>query len=205
VNEHASEVPENGSRRAPSPVNARRTGAGIGPEELTASIAAHDSPQNPQVRLVLDGEGQDTGRYEVVAGARGPAAMKLFRSISACPGAFPYPVQSSAKLILAENVVREPLHPADQVKAGAIRPRHPGSRSQPPRPSPPTPRANGVTRSLYGAGRHRRSCSVEAPACDLAGFSIRGRWRIGSRATAVPFPSTDFNLEHASRPTLIQT
>jgi ParB family chromosome partitioning protein len=70
------------TKLALSLVNARRTGAGIGLEELAASIAAHGLLQNLQVRSVLDGEGQETSRYEVVAGARRLAAMKLLAN---CP------------------------------------------------------------------------------------------------------------------------
>ena len=57
--------------------NVRRTGRGSGIEELAASIQAHGLLQSLAVRAKLDADGQPTGRYEVVAGGRRLAALKL--------------------------------------------------------------------------------------------------------------------------------
>jgi hypothetical protein len=48
----------------PSPANVRKTGAGVGIEELAASIAAHGLLQNMRVRA------GKSGKFEVVAGGR---------------------------------------------------------------------------------------------------------------------------------------
>jgi len=55
----------------------RKTGGSAGIEELAASIAAHGLLQNLSVRAVLDEQQAETGKFEVVAGARRLAAMRL--------------------------------------------------------------------------------------------------------------------------------
>ena len=55
----------------PSPANVRKTGVKIGIDELAASIAAHGLLQNLQVRPSKD------GKYQVIAGGRRLAALKL--------------------------------------------------------------------------------------------------------------------------------
>jgi len=59
------------NRLVPSPANVRKTGKTLGIEELAASIAAHGLLQNLQVRAVAK------GKFEVVAGGRRLAALKL--------------------------------------------------------------------------------------------------------------------------------
>ena len=59
------------SKLIPCPANVRRTGRNDGIEELAASIKAHGLLQNLQVRA---GAG---GKFEVVAGQRRLAALKL--------------------------------------------------------------------------------------------------------------------------------
>ncbi len=54
-----------------SPSNVRKTGAKVGIEALAANIAAIGLLQNLQVRPT------DSGSYEVVAGSRRMAALKL--------------------------------------------------------------------------------------------------------------------------------
>jgi ParB family chromosome partitioning protein len=54
-----------------SPANVRKTSVMIGIEELAASIEAHGLLQNLQVREAAN------GKYEVVAGGRRLAALKL--------------------------------------------------------------------------------------------------------------------------------
>jgi hypothetical protein len=60
-----------GSLAASVAGNVRKTGVKTGIDELAASIAAHGLLQNLQVRPVPD------GKYQVVAGARRLAALKL--------------------------------------------------------------------------------------------------------------------------------
>ena len=58
------------AKLSPSAANVRRTGAGAGIEALAASIQAHGLLQSLVVQPRLDGTGQPTKLYEVVAGAR---------------------------------------------------------------------------------------------------------------------------------------
>lgn len=110
------------SKLVPSGANVRRTGCDAGIEELAESIAAHGLLQSLSVRPVTDGGGQETGRYEVIAGGRRLAAMKLLAKRKGMAKSAPVPclVQAAGEaeeLSLAENVVREQLHPADQFEA----------------------------------------------------------------------------------------
>ena len=110
------------SKLVPSPANVRRTACDAGIEELAASIAAHGLLQSLSVRPVTDGDGQASGRYEVIAGGRRLAAMKMLAKRKAMAKSAPVPclVQAAGEaeeLSLAENVVREQLHPADQFEA----------------------------------------------------------------------------------------
>ena len=114
------------SKLVPSPANARRTGAGLGIEALAASIQAHGLLQSLVVRPALDGQGQATGRYEVAAGGRRLAALKLLakRRRIGKGAAIPCRVLDGdgvdgAEASLAENVVRVDMHPADQFEAFA--------------------------------------------------------------------------------------
>ena len=112
------------SRLKASAANARRTDTGLGIEELAASIAAHGLLQMPVVTPELDGEGQETGFFNVTAGERRRKALlrlvkdkKLRKSepIACLVRADGEP----AELSLAENSVRLTMHPADQVEAFA--------------------------------------------------------------------------------------
>lgn len=104
------------NRLIPSPANARKTGTGLGIEELAASIAAHGLLQNLQVR---PGTG---GKYEVVAGGRRLAALKLLAKQKAIAKATGIACnvldgEDAGEISLAENVLRLPMHPADQFEA----------------------------------------------------------------------------------------
>jgi ParB family chromosome partitioning protein len=104
--------------------NVRRTGRGNGIEELAASIAAHGLLQSLVVRPKLDGSGEPTGRYEVVAGGRRLIALKLLAKRKAFGKAGPVPCrvldgEDAGEASLAENVVRLDMHPADQFEAFA--------------------------------------------------------------------------------------
>ena len=97
----------------PSPLNVRKTKTGI--EGLAASIAAHGLLQNLQVR--------PTGEeFEVVAGGRRYEALKLLAKQKkiAPDHAVPCEVRDgddATEISLAENELREAMHPADQFDA----------------------------------------------------------------------------------------
>jgi ParB family chromosome partitioning protein len=109
------------SKLVPSAHNVRRTGRESGIEELAASIAAHGLLQSLSIRPVLDGEGAEIGKYEVIGGGRRLAALKLLVKRKQAPKSAPVPCVivegEGEELSLAENVVRENLHPADQFEA----------------------------------------------------------------------------------------
>ena len=76
------------------------------------------------VRPKLDGEGQPTDRFEVVAGGRRLVALKLLAKRKRITKGIPVPCRvldgegvEGAEASLAENVVRLDMHPADQFEA----------------------------------------------------------------------------------------
>ena len=102
-----------------APENVRKTPPDAAAEaELKASIASHGLIEN----LVVRSDGPDGG-YAVVAGGRRLAALKALATDGVLDAAHPVPcliVQgdaASSELSLAENIVRIPMHPADQVTA----------------------------------------------------------------------------------------
>lgn len=108
----------------PSAANVRRTHPGVRVEELAASIAAHGLLQNLTVRLAPKGKrrGRKADAYEVVAGGRRLAALKLLatRMTLAADTPIPCHVLVSAnvtEISLAENALQAPMHPADQFDA----------------------------------------------------------------------------------------
>ena len=87
--------------------------------ELAASISRIGLLQNLIVILAADGE-----QYEVVAGDRRLTALKLLAKKKRIPADFEVPcllvADSSARTVsLAENLLREQMHPADQFEAFA--------------------------------------------------------------------------------------
>jgi ParB family transcriptional regulator, chromosome partitioning protein len=106
------------SQLRPSKRNVRKTvGASIA--ELTASIARVGLLQNLTVILAGDGE-----HYEVVAGGRRLAALKLLAKKRRISKDYDVPcllvADASARTAsLTENVQREAMHPADQFEAFA--------------------------------------------------------------------------------------
>jgi len=64
----------------PSPANVRKSGTGIGIEELAASIAAHGLLQNLQVRSAKG------GKFEVVAGVVPQIACELSKKFAVANG-----------------------------------------------------------------------------------------------------------------------
>ncbi|HUN95500.1 MAG TPA: ParB/Srx family N-terminal domain-containing protein [Bradyrhizobium sp.] len=100
----------------PSPANARKTGARIGIDELAASIEAHGLLQNLQVREAA------SGKFEVVAGGRRLAALKVLAKRKALPKDAPIGCnvlasEDATEISLAENEMRQAMHPADQFEA----------------------------------------------------------------------------------------
>ena len=108
----------------PCPANVRRTGAGSGIDALAASIQAHGLLQSLVVRPKLDSEGQASDRYEVVAGGRRLAALKLLAKQKRITKGTAIPCRvldtdgvDGIEASLAENIVRQDMHPADQFEA----------------------------------------------------------------------------------------
>jgi ParB family chromosome partitioning protein len=104
-----------------SPDNIRKTNAIGGLDELAASIAALGVLQNLTVRATAS-TGKKAPTYEVVAGGRRLAALKLLAKKKRIAAGYPVPCRiladdDATEVSLAENVVRAPLHPADQFEA----------------------------------------------------------------------------------------
>ncbi|MBQ0215736.1 ParB N-terminal domain-containing protein [Alcaligenes faecalis] len=106
------------SQLRPSRRNVRKT-AGQSIDALAASIARVGLLQNLTVILASDGE-----HYEVVAGGRRLAALKLLAKKRHIPKDWEVPCllvqDASARTVsLTENIQREAMHPADQFEAFA--------------------------------------------------------------------------------------
>jgi|TARA_R100000049_G_C1956498_1_gene112960 ParB family chromosome partitioning protein len=106
------------SQLCPSRRNVRKT-AGQSIDALAASIARVGLLQNLTVILASDGE-----HYEVVAGGRRLAALKLLAKKKRIAKDWDVPcllvADASARTVsLTENVQREAMHPADQFEAFA--------------------------------------------------------------------------------------
>lgn len=105
--------------------NVRRVKAGVSVEELAESIARRGLIQSLHVRPVVDGEGQETGTFEVPAGGRRYRALELLVKQKRLNKTAQVPcVVSEAgadilidEVSLAENIERAPLHPLDQFRA----------------------------------------------------------------------------------------
>jgi ParB family chromosome partitioning protein len=97
--------------------NVRRTAAtDVGLQELAASIAAHGLLQSLVVRK------HRKGKFAVVAVWPRLAALQLLAEQGRIDASFAVPCQvrdgdAAAELSLAENVLREPMHPADEFEA----------------------------------------------------------------------------------------
>ncbi|MCX8570820.1 ParB/RepB/Spo0J family partition protein [Aminobacter sp. MET-1] len=108
-----------------SQANVRRVKAGVSIEELAESIARRGLIQGLHVRPVLNGEGQETGMFEVPAGGRRYRALEMLAKQKRLNKATPVPCVVSAanatilidEVSLAENIERAPLHPLDQYRA----------------------------------------------------------------------------------------
>ncbi len=106
------------ARLRPSKRNVRKT-AGQSIDALAESIARVGLLQNLTVILARDGE-----HYDVVAGGRRLAALKLLSKTRRIPKDWEVPcllvMDANARTVsLTENVQREAMHPADQFEAFA--------------------------------------------------------------------------------------
>ena len=97
--------------------NVRKTASDSGIDELAASIAAHGLIQSLVVRKAA------RGKYAVVAGGRRLKALAVLAKDGRIEADMPVPCQiitdgtDATEISLAENVMRESMHPADQFEA----------------------------------------------------------------------------------------
>jgi ParB family chromosome partitioning protein len=101
-----------------SPHNARRTITAKAIDEMKASILAHGLMQNLVVTEA------DDGRYRVIAGGTRLEALRQLQDECKLPGDHAVPCQVAGdehamELSLAENTVRQAMHPADEFEAFA--------------------------------------------------------------------------------------
>ena len=109
------------NKLVPSPFNVRKTG-GQSLEELSASIRAHGLLHNLVVAEQVGPGKNGSQTFQVIAGGRRYAALVKLAKEKAIPKTFLVPcrvVESGAvtETSLAENVIREAMHPADQFEA----------------------------------------------------------------------------------------
>jgi len=105
--------------------NVRRVKAGVSLDELAEDIARRTLLQSLNVRPVLDGDGNETGMFEVPAGGRRFRALEQLVKQKRLAKTAPVPCvvrdasadASAEEDSLAENIHREPLHPLDQFRA----------------------------------------------------------------------------------------
>ncbi len=116
---------------AASSANVRRIKAGVSIAELAEDIGRRGLLQSLNVRAVLDESGAESGKYAVVAGGRRFAALQLLVKSKrlAKNAAVPCIVKgegiAAEEDSLAENIMREALHPLDQFRAfQALRDEH---------------------------------------------------------------------------------
>jgi ParB family transcriptional regulator, chromosome partitioning protein len=97
--------------------NVRKTGSADGLEELAASIAAHGLLQSLVVRKT------SRGKFAVIAGQRRLLALSMLAEKGSISSDMPVACKllskeaDAAEISLAENIVRVPMHPADQFEA----------------------------------------------------------------------------------------
>ena len=99
-----------------SPLNVRKTG-GLTIEDLAASIQAHGLLHNLVVSKATKGD-----KHQVIAGARRLAALQKLAKEKVLPKTFEVPcrvvdAEASTESSLAENTIRQAMHPADQFMA----------------------------------------------------------------------------------------
>ena len=97
--------------------NVRKTASDAGIDELAASIAAHGLLQSLVVRKAA------RGKHAVVAGRRRLMALAILARGGRIEADMPVPCQvidgdaDASEISLAENVMREAMHPADEFEA----------------------------------------------------------------------------------------
>lgn len=106
------------SKLVPGRRNVRKTRPAMSINELAASIAAHGLLQNLVVAET------DTGRFSVEAGGRRLRALRKLAKAKTIAGNTAIacrviPFDDAVEVSLAENVQREPMHPADEIEAFA--------------------------------------------------------------------------------------
>jgi ParB family chromosome partitioning protein len=105
--------------------NVRQIKCGLSIAELAEDIARRGLLQSLNVRPVLSADGAETGMFEIPAGGRRYRALELLVKQKRLSRTAPVPCivqQASADILaeedsLAENAMREPLHPLDQFRA----------------------------------------------------------------------------------------
>ena len=108
-------------------LNVRKTARKADIEQLATSIEVHGLLENLVVRLVRVAAEETEPLYEVVAGGRRYDALKLLAKRHRITMDHPVPcrvlgeaeIADYVEVSLAENIVRAPLHPADQFDAFA--------------------------------------------------------------------------------------
>ena len=105
-----------------SDANVRRIKAGVSIEELAEDIGRRTLLQSLTVRAIVDGDGVETGMYEIPAGGRRYRALDLLVRQKRLAKTAPIPCVIRESGIaeedsLAENIQRAPLHPLDQFRA----------------------------------------------------------------------------------------
>ena len=118
TNQGIVEIPLN--KLVKSDNNVRKTG-GSSIEELAASIRSHGLLQNLSVIEQVK-KGKPTGKFAVVAGARRHTALLQLAKQKVITGQYAVPclvvdLETALEKSLAENVVREAMHPADEFTA----------------------------------------------------------------------------------------
>jgi ParB family chromosome partitioning protein len=105
--------------------NVRQIKCGLSIAELAEDIARRGLLQSLNVRPVRDPDGAETGMFEIPAGGRRYRALEMLVKHKRLSRTAPVPCivqQASADILaeedsLAENAMREPLHPLDQFRA----------------------------------------------------------------------------------------
>lgn len=105
-----------------SDANVRRIKAGVSVEDLAEDIVRRGLLQSLSVRPVVDDGGAETGQFAVSAGARRLAALKSLVKQKRLAKNAPVPCIVKTDGIeeedsLAENTMRQALHPLDQFRA----------------------------------------------------------------------------------------
>jgi ParB family transcriptional regulator, chromosome partitioning protein len=104
------------NKLVPSPLNVRKSG-GMTIDDLAASIQAHGLLHNLVVTKATKGD-----KHQVIAGARRLAALNKLAKVKTISKAFDVPcrvidAEASTESSLAENTIRQAMHPADQFTA----------------------------------------------------------------------------------------